>query len=131
MLLSVWNLSDFWKSVERASICLMIFLAVAMLFLPLVQPKEAEAVNPLVIKLIEIGGALVVGAAAGFLAAHLSKNECSGCDKKIAQGESHWTTCSTCGYGYYSCRERHRIYCSEHYQWRKPCEHDCTPDNSN
>ena len=40
---SVWNLSIFWKGVERASLYTMMFLAVAMLVLPLVQTQEAEA----------------------------------------------------------------------------------------
>ena len=41
---SVWNLSDFWQGVERASIYLMMFLAIAILAMPLVhEPQEADA----------------------------------------------------------------------------------------
>lgn len=39
---SAWNPLSLWKGVERVNIYLMIFLAVAMLAIPLVQPQEAE-----------------------------------------------------------------------------------------
>ena len=126
--MTVWNLSDFWKGVEKASLYLMMFLAVAVLFLPLVQPKEAEAAIP---ALVKIGITAVVTIGGIILGSQLAKNKCSACEREVAQAESHWTTCGTCGAGYYTCRERHRIYCNEHHQWRKVCVHDCTPSNSN
>ncbi len=56
---SVWNSPSLWKVVERASIYLMMFLAVAMLVLPLVQVQEAAA-NPVGIGLSLIGIGLAI-----------------------------------------------------------------------
>ena len=86
---SVWNLSDFWKVGDRANIYLMMFLAVAMLVLPLVQSQEAGA--PLVTGTgLAIAG-IVVGVAAIGTAIALAMCGGSGCNALVGTG--HLVTC--------------------------------------
>ena len=104
---SVWNLSDFWKSVERASIYLMMFLAVAILFLPLVQPEEAKA--PITIVGATIIAAVIIGGSA--IAAAIIQNsgnyyDCGGCSARLHSSQTHWSTTpcpGKCGNHYYTC----------------------------
>lgn len=91
---SVWNLSDFLKGVERASIYLMIFLAVAMLAMPLVQTQEAEAQEDLIIGIVGI----VIGVVA--LGYTVLTNKCGGCGQHNAD---HSTTCPAY-HSFYTCK---------------------------
>ena len=99
---SVWSLSNFWKGVERASIYLMMFLAVAMLVLPLVQTQEVEAVEPVTVIAI---ATLVVGLVTlGYM---VYTSLCSACSKPV--GQAHYTICYGYHYGngakgYYVCQ---------------------------
>lgn len=104
---SVWNLLDFWKGIERASIYLMMFLAIAMLFLPLVQTQEAEAVALSTVILVGTFGVAVV--TLGITLYMLFCNRC-----RAAVGLStHYAMCY--GYhhgngpnGFYSCQKSER-----------------------
>ena len=88
---SVWNLSDFWKGVESASIYLMIFLAIAM---PLVQTQEAEAGGGLIVGIIGI----VIGL--GALGYAVLTNMCGGCGQ---HNVDHSATCPAY-HSFYTCK---------------------------
>ena len=83
---SVWNLSNFWKGVERISIYLMMFLVVAVLVIPQVQPQEAEAALATG-TVLGIAG-IVIGL--GALGYSIWANRCGGCGQHNAD---HSATC--------------------------------------
>ena len=90
-----------WLNVEKAIQCLMVFLAFAMLFMPiLLQPKEASAVGPLV--LVVVAGAFTLGG----VVLHHVVNSCSECGEAGA-GEGHRIRCPK-GHPYYNCRSTHQ-----------------------
>ena len=95
-----WKLSDFWKSIERASLYLMMFLAVAMLAMPLIQPQEAKAqVGVIILGLLTL---------AGWIYIHM----CKRCYEVVGSG-THYYVCPR-GHGYYLCESG--------YQWlHEPC----------
>ena len=96
---SVWNLPSLWKGVKRVSIYMMMFLAVAMLVLPLIQPQEAE--GSYVRWLVGIGVAI-----------YLTMCPASGCHKLVGNG--HLVTCyaphgkEKVAAQYYICNEGQR-----------------------
>jgi glucose dehydrogenase len=86
---SVWNLSDFWKVGKRANIYLMMFLVVAVLVMPLVQPQEAGAplATGTVLAIIGIGVAIVgIGTA-------IALAMCGGSTCSALVGNGHLVTC--------------------------------------
>lgn len=85
-LTSVWNVSDFWKVVEKANIYLMMFLAVAMLVLPLVQPQEAGAPLATGTVVAIIGIVVAVGTAVALAM-------CGGPTCSALVGNGHLVTC--------------------------------------
>ena len=106
MLLSVWNLSDFWKSVERASIYLMMFLAFATLIMPVLdEPVGAQ---------IGIGGGLLIATVGALIGVggtmYVTRlGDCNNrCSVKVQDPDKHWTSCGRCHAGVYVCpNERH------------------------
>jgi hypothetical protein len=86
LLTSAWNLSDFWKGVDRVNIYLMIFLAVAMLVLPLVQPQEAGAPLATGTVVAIIGIVVAVGTAVALAM-------CGGSTCSALVGNGHLVTC--------------------------------------
>ena len=110
---SVWNLSNFWKGVARASIYLMIFLAFAMLVLPLIETQEAEAV-PVRVPI----GAFVVGVIV--LGITIYKLFCK---KYFAQvSNSHYVSCN------YEHPIVHYYSCDPGERWKHGA---CNSSNSN
>ena len=80
----------------------MIVLAVTTLFIPLLQPKEVEAVGPLTpLVPVIVGGLIGIGGVV--LGVILSENKCSECKREVANAESHWDKCPK-GHRYYGCR---------------------------
>ncbi len=96
---SVWNLPSLWKGVERASIYMMMFLAVAMLAIPLVQPQEAEA------GIVAEGARVLVAVAIAVVF-----SMCPAADCYALVGSAHSVTCYNDHRGrgwakFYSCEE--------------------------
>lgn len=99
---SVWNLPSPWTGVERASIYMMMFLALAMLFLPLVRTQEAEAVPAF----IPIGTFVISIIVLGVTVYRLF---CKACRAAVGMS-THYTICYGHHYGngargYYVCQK--------------------------
>ena len=93
---SVWNLSDFWKVGKRANIYLMMFLVVAVLVMPLVQPQEAGA--PLATGTVLGIAGIVIGLSA--LGYAVYTNLCGGSCKQ--HDVDHSTVCPA-DHPFYTC----------------------------
>lgn len=93
-----------WHFVEKVSLYLMIVLAVAMLFLPLLQPKQVEAWEPATTTVVVAGlftlGGVILGVVGTYV---LGKKKCPACKKEASSVDSHRYT-DPKGHSYYNCQ---------------------------